>query len=722
MKKKKFELDFHGRKIIVEHGEMAKQADGAVLVRYNDTVVLTAAVVSKNANLLSDFFPLTVNYQEKLYSVGKIPGGFIKREGRPSEAATLAARMIDRPMRPLFPEGFKNEVQIISTVLSVDQDCSPELTAMFASSLATSISKIPFNGPIAGVKVGRVNGKFVINPTPDELEISELELTVAGTKSAINMVESSAKQVEEDIMLEALMYGHKAIKELIKFQEKIIKEIGKEKMEYETLTPDSELVDRITKLISKKMDKALRIKDKLKKYTAIDNIKEEMIELFTKENEEILKEQELKELLVKVNMVVSDIEYELFRSIVVKEKLRADGRKMDEIRKLSTDIDILPRTHGSALFTRGETQSLSITTLGALNEHQIIDGLGLEDQKRFMLHYNFPQFSVGETGRYGAPGRREIGHGALGEKALAGVIPSEEEFPYTIRVVSEILESNGSSSQASICAGCMSLMAAGVPIKAPVAGIAMGLITHEDKYTILTDIQGMEDHLGDMDFKVAGTEYGITALQMDIKISGITEAILKEALEQAKKARLEILKVIKKQIKEPRSEVSKYAPKMLTFTINPAKIKDVIGRGGEMITKIICEASNVTEVTNINAVKVELEDDGRVIIYHSDKEIIDRTRKMIEEVVREVEVGKIYEAKVVKVEDFGCFVELWPGCEGMVHVSQLAHERVEKAGDEVKVGDEIIVKALGTDKKGRQNFSRKEALPKKSEKKKKKID
>ncbi len=722
MKKKKFELDFHGRKIIVEHGEMAKQADGAVLVRYNDTVVLTAAVVSKNANLLSDFFPLTVNYQEKLYSVGKIPGGFIKREGRPSEAATLAARMIDRPMRPLFPEGFKNEVQIISTVLSVDQDCSPELTAMFASSLATSISKIPFNGPIAGVKVGRVNGKFVINPTPEELEISELELTVAGTKSAINMVESSAKQVEEDIMLEALMYGHKAIKELIKFQEKIIKEIGEEKMEYETLTPDSELVDRITKLISKKMDKALRIKDKLKKYTAIDNIKEEMIELFTKENEEILKEQELKELLVKVNMVVSDIEYDLFRSIVVKEKLRADGRKMDEIRKLSTDIDILPRTHGSALFTRGETQSLSITTLGALNEHQIIDGLSLEDQKRFMLHYNFPQFSVGETGRYGAPGRREIGHGALGEKALAGVIPSEEEFPYTIRVVSEILESNGSSSQASICAGCMSLMAAGVPIKAPVAGIAMGLITHEDKYTILTDIQGMEDHLGDMDFKVAGTEYGITALQMDIKISGITEAILKEALEQAKKARLEILKVIKKQIKEPRSEVSKYAPKMLTFTINPAKIKDVIGRGGEMITKIICEASNVTEVTNINAVKVELEDDGRVIIYHSDKEIIDRTRKMIEEVVREVEVGKIYEAKVVKVEDFGCFVELWPGCEGMVHVSQLAHERVEKAGDEVKVGDEIIVKALGTDKKGRQNFSRKEALPKKSEKKKKKID
>ena len=719
MKKKVFELDFHGRKIIVEHGELAKQADGAVLVRYNDTVVLTAAVVSKSVNLLSDFFPLTVNYQEKLYSVGKIPGGFIKREGRPSEAATLAARMIDRPMRPLFPEGFKNEVQVISTVLSVDQDCSPELTAMLASSLAVSISKIPFNGPIAGVKVGRVDGKFVINPTPEQLEKSELDLTVAGTKDAINMVESSAKQVPEDIMLEALMFGHKAVKELIKFEEKIIKEIGEEKMEYETLTPDEEMIERVKSLATKKMDKALRIKDKLKKYAAIDEVKEEVIDIYTKENEDILKEQELKELLAKVNIVLSDIEYQLFRSIVVKEKKRADGRKMDEIRPLSTGIDLLPRTHGSALFTRGETQALSITTLGALGEHQIIDGLGLEDQKRFMLHYNFPQFSVGETGRYGAPGRREIGHGALGEKALAQVIPSEEEFPYTIRVVSEILESNGSSSQASICAGCMSLMAAGVPIKAPVAGIAMGLITHEDDYTILTDIQGMEDHLGDMDFKVAGTKDGITALQMDIKIKGITEEILKEALAQAKKARLEILKVIAKQIKEPRKEVSKYAPKMETFMINPAKIKDVIGRGGETITKIICEASNVTEVTNVNAVKVDLEDDGRVVIYHTDRDIINKTKEMIESIVREVEVGKIYEAKVVKIEDFGCFVQLWPGCEGLVHVSQLADTRVDKVEDIVKLGDEIIVKALGLDKKGRQNFSRKDALPKKDTKNKK---
>lgn len=715
--KKVFELDFHGKKIVVEHGCLAKQADGAVLVRFNDTVVLSVAVVSKTANLLSDFFPLTVNYQEKLYSVGKIPGGFIKREGRPSEAATLAARLIDRPMRPLFPEGFKNEVQVISTVLSVDQDCSPELAAMLGSSLAVSISKIPFDGPIAGVKVGRVDGKFVINPTAEELEKSDLDLTVAGTHDAINMVEAGAKQVKEGVMLDALMEGHNAVKELIDFENKIIAEIGEPKMEYETLIPEKELEERIRSLITDKMNKALHIKEKLEKYEAIDNIKQEMIDLFTTENEDKLKDEEMKELLVKVQLVVSKIEYELFRNIVVKEGIRSDGRAMDEIRPLSTDIDLLPRTHGSALFTRGETQALSVTTLGAINEHQIIDGLGLEDQKRFMLHYNFPQFAVGETGRYGAPGRREIGHGALGERALLQVIPSEEEFPYTIRVVSEILESNGSSSQASICAGCMSLMAAGVPIKAPVAGIAMGLITHGKDYTILTDIQGMEDHLGDMDFKVAGTRNGITALQMDIKIKGVTKKILKEALTQAKKARLEILDVIEKQIPEPRKEVSKYAPKMETFMINPLKIKDVIGKGGETITKIICDASNVTEVTNVNAVKVELEDDGRVIIYHNDQNIIDKTRKMIEDITREVEVGKIYNAKVVKLEDFGCFVELWPGCEGLVHVSQIADKRIDKPSDVLSVGDEIMVKALGPDKKGRQNFSRKDALPKKNTKK-----
>ena len=705
--KKTFELDFRGRKIIVENGELAKQAHGSVLIRYGDTVILSTVVMSKSVNLLADFFPLTVLYNEKLYSVGKIPGGFIKREGRPTENATLAARMIDRPMRPLFPEDFKNEVQIVNTVLSVDQDNSPEITALFGSSLATCISQVPFNGPVAGVKVGRVDGKFVINPTVEESEKSDIDLTVSGTKEAINMVEAGAHEVSEDDMLEALMFGHEAIKELIEFQEKIIKEIGVEKYDYPKLEISSELTNEVTDLIKADIDSALRIKDKLEKYAKLDEIKENLLEKYTDES---LKEEELKELLTKVANIFEQVKYDVFRNIVVKEKIRADGRKMTEIRPLSTAIDILPRTHGSALFTRGETQSLSVTTLGALGEHQILDGLGIEDSKRFILHYNFPQFSVGETGRYGAPGRREIGHGALGERALLQVIPSEEEFPYTIRVVSEILESNGSSSQASICAGCMSLMAAGVPIKAPVAGIAMGLITSGEDYTILTDIQGLEDHLGDMDFKVAGTKNGICALQMDIKIKGITKEILKEALAQAHKARLEILDVIAKQIKEPRKEVSKYAPKMMTFTIDPNKIKDVIGKGGEMITKIILEASNVNAVTDINAVKVDLEDDGRVIIYHTDKDIIEKTANMIKDVVKEVETGKIYTGKVVKVEDFGCFVELWPGVEGLVHVSHLAKERVEKPSDVVKVGDEIIVKSLGYDKKGRLNLSRKEAL------------
>lgn len=707
--KKTFELNFRGRKIIVEHGEVAKQANGSVLVRYGDTVILSTVCVSKTANILSDFFPLMVLYNEKLYSVGKIPGGFIKREGRPTDNATLAARMIDRPMRPMFPENFRNEVQVVNTVLSVEQDNSPELTAMFGSSLATSISEVPFDGPIAGVKVGHIDGNFIINPTPEELEKSDLDLTVAGTKEAINMVEAGAKEVSEELMLEALMFGHKAIKELVEFQEKIIKEIGKPKMEYEVLEITDELKTEVRMLAEEKLNSAMRIKEKLEKYAAIDKVKEDIVSKYENENLE-LKDTELKELITKVKLVLEEIEYEIFRQIVVKEHTRADGRKMDEIRPLSTDIDLLPRTHGSALFTRGETQALAVTTLGALGEHQILDGLSLEDEKRFMLHYNFPAFSVGETGRYGAPGRREIGHGALGERALSQVIPSEDEFPYTIRVVSEILESNGSSSQATICAGCMSLMAAGVPIKAPVAGIAMGLITAGDDYTILTDIQGMEDHLGDMDFKVGGTKKGICSLQMDIKIKGITKQILKEALEQAKKARFEILDVMTAQIPEPRKEVSKYAPKTMAFMINPNRIKEVIGKGGEMITKIICEASNVNAVTDINAVKVDLEDDGRVIIYHTDKEIIEKTAEMIKAVVREVEDGKIYTGKVVKVEDFGCFVELWPGCEGLVHVSHLANERVEKPSDMVKVGDEIVVKSLGYDKRGRLNLSRKEAL------------
>ena len=711
MEKRIFEMDFRGRKITVEVGELAKQADGAVLVRYGDTVVLSTVVVSKTANILSDFFPLMVLYQEKLYSVGKIPGGFIKREGRPTDAATLAARMIDRPMRPLFPENFRNEVQVVNTILSVDPNNSPELTAMLGPSIATSISKIPFDGPIAGVKVGRVNGKFVINPSVEEMETSDIDLTVAGTMDAINMVEAGAKEASEEDMLDALMFGHDAVKELVKFEEKIVKEIGQEKMEYEALEITNELKDEIYSLAKEPLDNAMRIKDKLEKYAAIDKIKEDVVAKFEYENEELEKD-ELTELLTKVKLCLGEVEYEVFRKIVVKEKKRADGRKMTEIRPLSTNIDLLPRTHGSALFTRGETQSLSVVTLGALGEHQIIDGLSPEDEKRFMLHYNFPQFSVGETGRYGAPGRREIGHGALGERALLQVMPSEEEFPYTVRVVSEILESNGSSSQASICAGCMALMAAGVPIKAPVAGIAMGLITDGDDYTVLTDIQGMEDHLGDMDFKVAGTKDGICALQMDIKIKGITKEILKEALEQAKKARMEILKVITKQIKEPRSEVSKYAPKTYTFTIDPLKIKDVIGKGGEMITKIILEASNVKTVTDMNAVKVDIEEDGRVIIYHTDKDIIEKTANMIKNVVKEVEVGKIYTGRVVKIiEELGCFVELWEGCEGLVHISQLSDKRVAKTSDVVNIGDEIIVKATGY-KNGKLNLSRKEVLVK----------
>ena len=711
MSKKTFELDFRGRKLIVESGEYAKQAHGSVLVRYGDTVVLSTAVVSNNANILSDFFPLMVLYQEKLYSVGKIPGGFIKREGRPTDAATLAARMIDRPMRPMFPEDFRNEVQVVNTILSVDPDNSPELSAMFGSSLATSISKIPFDGPIAGVKVGRINNEFIINPTPAELEISDIDLTVAGTKNAINMVEAGAKEVSEDDMLEALMFGHEAVKELCEFQEKIISEIGQEKMKYEKLEISNDLKEEVYNLAAAKLDKAMRIKEKLEKYAAIDSVKEEVVNKYTLENEDLCKE-DLEVLLTKVKLVLEQIEYKIFRNITVKEKTRSDGRKMDEIRPLKTELDILPRTHGSAVFTRGETQALAVTTLGALNEYQALDGLSLEAEKHFMLHYNFPQFSVGETGRYGSPGRREIGHGALGERCLKQVMPSEDEFPYTVRVVSEILESNGSSSQATICAGCMSLMAAGVPIKAPVAGIAMGLITSEDgkDYTILTDIQGMEDHLGDMDFKVGGTKEGICSLQMDIKIKGITKNILKEALYQAKEARLKILEVMEKQIKEPRKEVSKYAPKTEIFKINPLKIKDVIGKGGETITKIILEASNVTAVNDKDAVKVDLEDDGRVIIYHTDRDIIEKTKQMILDASREVEIGKIYTGKVVKVEDYGCFVNLWENLDGFVHVSQLANERVEKPSDVVSVGDEIMVKAIGFDKRGKLNLSRKEAL------------
>ncbi len=704
--KREFSFDFLGRNIIVEIGSLAAQADGSVLVRYGDTVVLTAAVMNDNESNL-DYFPLQVIYNEKLYSVGKIPGGFIKREGRPSDNATLAARLIDRPIRPMFPEKFKNEVQVINTILSADPDNSPEVTALFASSLALGISKIPFSGPVAAVVVGKIGKEYIINPTNDQLEESLLEVIVAGTKDDICMIEAECKEASESEVLDALLFGQKYVKQLCEFQERIINEVGIEKTQVKTEEIDKKTEKEVFSFAEKKMLDAVRIKNKTKSYEKIEEVKKETIEYMIdkyKDDEKV--EADTKEL-------VNNLEASVIRDLIVSKKERVDGRKPDEIRDLSAFIDLLPRAHGSAVFTRGQTQVLSATTLGAIGEHQILDGLGIEDSKRFMLHYNFPQFSVGETGRYGAPGRREIGHGALGEKALLQVIPSEEEFPYTIRVVSEVLESNGSSSQASICAGCLSLMAAGVPITAPVAGIAMGLITKGRKKVVLTDIAGLEDHIGDMDFKVAGTKKGITALQMDIKLQGVTKSILKEALSEAKKARVKILDVMESVIKDPRKELSPYAPKIKIIKIDPEKIKDVIGRGGEMITKIILDASNVTSVNDKDAVKVDLEDDGRVIVYHSDYKIIDKTIEMIEDIIKEVEDGEIYTGTVVKVEDFGCFVKLWEGTEGLVHVSQLAHERVNKPSDIVKVGDEIIVKSLGYDNRGRLNLSRKDALPKK---------
>ncbi len=718
--KRVFEYDFQGRKLIIEHGELAKQARGAVLVRYDDTVILSTCVMSNNVST-ADFFPLTILYQEKLYSVGKIPGGFIKREGRPTDAATLTARVIDRPIRPMFNENFRNEVQVVNTVLSVDPDRTPEMTALFGTSLCLGISSIPFEGPVAGVIVGKIDGELKINPTCEEMERSTINLTVAGTKDAINMVESGSKQVSEEEMLEALMFGHEAVKELCAIEEDIISEIGEPKIEVTLASIPEELSTEVNNDIKEKMIEAIQIKDKLEKYARIDEVKQEAIDLYTERHEG---EEDLEEKLKFVKKVADEIEGNEVRRLITNERIRPDGREMDEIRELSADVDLLPRTHGSALFTRGQTQALAITTLGAQNEEQILDGLSLEDSKKFIFHYNFPAFSVGETGRYGSPGRREIGHGALAERALLQVMPSQEEFPYTVRVVSEVLESNGSSSQASICAGCMSLMAAGVPIKAPVAGIAMGLITEDgtcdSKYTILTDIQGLEDHMGDMDFKVAGTRQGITALQMDIKIKGVTREVLKEALEKAHKARMKILDVMENTIPEPRHELSEYAPKIRTMKISPDKIKDVIGKGGETITKIILDSSNVTSVNHKDAVKIDIDDDGNVICYHMNKDVLDKAIKMIEDIVKDVEIGAVYTVKVVKIEDFGAFVELWPGCEGLVHVSQLDNKRVNHPSDILKVGDEIVVKATGYDRKGKLNLSRKELLPKLEKKEDKK--
>lgn len=703
MAKQEFHLEFCGRGITVETGEIAKQADGAVIVRYGDTVTLSTACAANQPKEGIDFFPLTVSFEEKLYSVGKIPGGFLRREGRPSEHATLTARMIDRPIRPLFAEGFRNEVQVVNTVLSVDQDCSAEMSAMFGASLALCISDIPFNGPIAGVKVGRVNGELICNPSVEQTALSDIDLTVAGTKQALNMVEAGAKEVSEEDMLAALMFGHEQIKKLCTFQEEIVAACGKTKREVPLYTVNEDLDREVRNSFETKIRDAVSIKEKLERYGKIDELTEEAVQMI--EAKEYASEADKNKAVKETKEICRSIEADEVRRLIIEDKVRPDGRAIDEIRPLNSQVDLLPRVHGSALFTRGETQVLSTTTLGAINENQIIDDLTEVETKRFMHHYNFPPYCVGETGRMGSPGRREIGHGALGERALLQVLPSLEEFPYTIRTVADVMESNGSSSQASICAGTMSLMAAGVPIKAPVAGIAMGLIMDDDsgKYTVLTDIQGMEDHFGDMDFKVAGTKNGITALQMDIKVTGITKEIFEEALAQAHKARFEILDNMLACIPEPRKELSPYAPKIAMMEIDPDKIKDVIGPGGKMINEIIAECDNV---------KIDIDDDGKVVIYHHDYDIIDKAKQMISEIVREAKVGDVYTAKVVRIEKFGAFVNLFGNTDGLLHISKISHHRVEKVEDVLKLGDTIDVKVTEIDNKGRINVSAKALLPK----------
>ena len=696
MTKQVFETTWGGRPLKVEVGQLAKQANGAVLVRYGDTVVLSAAVASKEAKD-TDFFPLTINYEEKMYAVGKIPGGFIKREGRPSTDATLTARLIDRPIRPMFADGFRNEVQVTNIVMSVEQDCAPSMAAMLGSSLALAISDIPFDGPIAGVEVGRVNGDYVLNPTVEQAQQTDIELTVAGTKNAINMVESGAKEVSEEDMLGALLFGFDAIKEMVAFQEEIVAAVGKEKMAITLLQVDPALKQDIYDNYYSVMKTAVMTEEKLAREDEIEKVKETVKEVY---GEKYAEDENIAQITKEIKQVAEDLEKDVVRELITIDKIRPDGRKLDEIRPLASEVGILPRVHGSGLFTRGQTQALSACTWAPLGEHQIIDGLGVEESKRFIHHYNFPQFSVGSTGRAGSPGRREIGHGALGERALFQVIPDEETFPYTIRLVAEVLESNGSSSQASICAGTLALMDAGVPIKAPVAGIAMGLVSDGENYTILTDIQGLEDHLGDMDFKVAGTRDGITALQMDIKIQGITEQILTEALSQAKKARFEILDQLESTLPAPRKELSPYAPKIEMIQIDPEKIKVVIGKGGDTINGIIEETG----------VKIDIDQDGKVSIASSDAEMIQKAIKIIEELTKEIKVGEVYLGKVVRIEKFGAFVNLIKGKDGLVHISQLANERVNKVEDVVKLGDEVLVKVTEIDRQGRVNLSRKALL------------
>ena len=703
--KNKFELEFEGKKLVVEQGEVAKQADGAIVTKLNETVVLSTVCCS-DLPKEGDFFPLTVNYEEKQYAAGKIPGSFNRREGRAGEHATLAARLIDRPIRPMFADGFRNEVQIINTVMSCDTDSTPEMTALFGSSLALGISDIPFDGPVAGVYVGRVNGKLIINPTVAEKEKSDINLAVAGTETAINMVEAGGAEISEEDMLDALMFGHEAIKKLCQFQKEIISKIGKPKREIQLYAPDEATKKYIYDKISEKMVKAISIFDKLERQNAVDALKKEIIDEY--ENKTYKNEKEKLMNMLMVNDILETMVANEVRRLITEEKIRPDGRKVDEIRPLDAQVDVLPRPHGSAMFTRGQTQVISTTTLGPVTDEQLIDDLTEEKTRHFMHHYNFPPFSVGEIGRTGSPGRREIGHGKLGERALSYVIPSIEDFPYTIRVVSEVVESNGSSSQASICAGCMSLMAAGVPIKNMVSGIAMGLITSgpldgKHPYTILTDIQGLEDHFGDMDFKVAGTEKGITALQMDIKIKGVTREILKEALAQANKARAQIREVMKHAISEPRKDVGKYAPKMTTFRIDPDKIREVIGQGGKVINEIIAKCDNC---------KIDIEDDGKVTIYHMNRETINKAKKYIDDIVRVAKIGEIYEGVVNRVEDYGAFVNLFGEVDGLCHVSRLGWGYINKASDVVHVGDKLKVVVSEVDEKGKVKVSHREFIEK----------
>lgn len=702
MAKQVFHLDFCGKNITVETGEIAKQASGSVLVRYEDTVILSTAVASAQAKEGLDFFPLTVSYEEKLYAAGKIPGGFLRREGRPTEHATLTARMIDRPIRPLFAEGFRNEVQVVNTVFSVDPDASSEMAAMLGASLALCLSDIPFGGPIAGVKVGLIDGEFIVNPDTEQAERSEIDLTVAGTAQALNMVEAGANEVSEEVMLEALMFGHEKIKELCAFEETIIAACGKPKREIQLFAFDEQLEAAVRDAYESDIRKAVSIQKKLERYAAIDSLIDKAVAEY--EAKEYESEKAKASTLKQVGQICRNIEADEVRRLIIEDKVRPDGRAIDEIRPLNSQVDLMPRVHGSAMFTRGETQVISSTTLGALNENQIIDDVTEVDNKRFMHHYNFPPYSVGETGRMGSPGRREIGHGALGERALSKVLPSVEEFPYTIRTVADVTESNGSSSQASICAGTMSLMAAGVPIKAPVAGIAMGLIMDDEsgKYTVLTDIQGMEDHFGDMDFKVAGTENGITALQMDIKVKGITREIFQEALAQANKARKEILANMLATIPEPRKQLSPYAPKIAQMKISVDKIKDVIGPGGKMINQIIADCDGV---------KIDIEDDGSVVIYHKDQAAIDKAVAAINEICREAKIGDVYEGKVVRVESYGAFVNLFGKTDGLLHVSNISWNRVENVEDVLKIGDVIDVKVTEIED-GKVKVSAKALLPK----------